>query len=114
MMQMEPLMFYTQIQRQYSIIGRIRVTSSNPPAPFTVMARLAQLLHPHIRITDIDYISPNYVIVLHQAEVQTQLLSEPTIHTEEFDLDMIPWNNDHELNLLPWIPGTIIDPSDRA
>lgn len=109
---MELAMLSTQIQREYALIARLRATKPDPPRPFAVIARLVQLLHPHVRISDIDYVSPNYVIILHRPDIQTQLLSEPVIHTEDFELDIIPWNNDQELNLLPWIPGNTIKPTD--
>lgn len=109
---MELLMLSTQIQKQYAVIGRVRPTKTDPPRPFAVVARLAQLLHPHITISDIDYVPPNYVIVLHRPDIQAQLLLEPVIHIEDFQLDIIPWNHDQELNLLPWIPGNIIKPNN--
>lgn len=54
---------------------------------------------------DILYVPPNFVIYLNCPPVQKDMLSEPTIRTQNFELDVLPWSREHELAQLPWIIG---------
>lgn len=49
---------------------------------------------------------PNFVIDLDSPDLQADVLSEPTLHTTNFELEMLSWCKEHELAQLPWITCT--------
>lgn len=103
-------MYMTEIGKQFAVIARSRKVHTDQFRKIQIIREISDKFHQYISSHDISYVPPNFIIYLDSPHVQRDMLSEPTIRTQNFELDLLPWSREHELAQLPWIIGTGLAP----
>jgi hypothetical protein len=96
---------------QYAVIGRLNIEHDTYGLnPQQVVQHIVDALYIYVDPSDIIHIPPNFIIHLDSPEAQATILDHPTLHTNYFQLQLLPWSKEHEWAQLPWIIGTYQTP----
>lgn len=90
---------------QHSIIGRNRQAHIHQLQADQIRSEIADELRQFIIDEDIQFVPPNIVIHLQTPKLQQDILSEPTLQTQNFVLDFKAWSRENELAQIPWVKG---------
>ena len=94
-----------KMQNEYSIIIRSRNQYWDQFRKALIIKEIRGELGQYINSGDISYIPPNYVVHLNNPYTQRAILCRPILRTRNFELDLLPWSQEHESAQLPWIIG---------
>lgn len=99
----------SEMHRQYDIIARPRRAHAyQSQVAHDISRELSEQLSQYMASVNVLYVPPSFIVCLKNPNLQMHLLSHSPLRTTNYELDLLPWSKEHELDQLPWIIGTII------